>query len=238
LHVNFIQVFPVKALKFKPILKHAYKIIAVILILYTLVWGLVNPVPRLHILNETIRNVYYHVPVWFAMLFLMSVSLIYSIKTLSSSIQINDTKAYNAALVGFFFSLPGMATGSLWAKFTWGTWWTFQDPKLNGVAISILIYLAYFILRASVDDELKRARIAAVYNVFAFVMMNVFIMVMPRLTDSLHPGNGGNPAFGKYDLDSNMRMVFYPAVIGWILFSYWLFEIKNRLTSIENQLDE
>lgn len=219
-------------------MKNWYKILSVVIITYTLVWGLLNPVPRLDILNETIRNVYYHVPVWFAMLFMMALSLLQSIFTLSGTNLVNDTKANNAAVVGFFFSLPGLATGSVWAKYTWGTWWTFQDPKLNGVAISILIYMAYFILRASIDDELKRARISAVYNVFAFVMMNVFIMVLPRLTDSLHPGNGGNPAFAKYDLDSNMRLVFYPAVLGWILFSYWLFEIKNRISFIKRKINE
>jgi heme exporter protein C len=219
-------------------LKNSYKILAILLILYTLTWGLLNPVPRLDILNETIRNVYYHVPVWFAMLFMMTVSMIYSIGALSKNDISKDDKAFNAAVVGFFFSLPGLATGSLWARYTWGTWWTFQDPKLNGVAISILIYLAYFILRFSVDDELKRARISAVYNIFAFVMMNVFIMVLPRLTDSLHPGNGGNPAFGKYDLDNNMRTVFYPAIAGWILFSYWLFEIRNRMSILKNKLND
>jgi heme exporter protein C len=219
-------------------MKHWYKILAVILISYTLVWGLLNPVPRLDILNETIRNVYFHVPIWFAMLFMMTVSLIQSLLTLTKNNLDNDTKAYNASLVGFFFAIPGLLTGSVWAKFTWGTWWTFQDPKLNGVAISILIYLAYFILRFSVDDELKRARISAVYNVFAFVMMNVFKMILPRLTDSLHPGNGGNPAFAKYDMDNNMRMVFYPAVIGWVFFSYWLFEIKNRISFINNKLHD
>jgi heme exporter protein C len=219
-------------------MKHWYKILSTILILYSLTWGMLNPVPRLDILNETIRNVYYHVPVWFAMLFMMAVSLYYSILTLSSARLDDDSKASNAAIVGFFFSLPGLATGSVWAKFTWGTWWTFQDPKLNGVAISILIYLAYFILRSSVEDEMKKAKVSAVYNVFAFVMMTIFIMVLPRLTDSLHPGNGGNPAFGKYDLDSNMRTVFYPAVIGWILFSYWLFQIRNRINFINSRLDD
>lgn len=219
-------------------MKHWYKILSVIIIFYSLIWGLLNPIPRLDILNETIRNVYFHVPIWFAMLFMMLVSLLQSIKSLSKSDIINDNKAYNAALIGFFFSVPGILTGSIWAKYTWGTWWTFQDPKLNGVAISILIYLAYFILRFSIDDQLKRARIAAVYNVFAFVMMNVFIMILPRLTDSLHPGNGGNPAFSKYDLDSNMRFVFYPAVLGWILFSIWLYELKNRISYIKNKLDD
>jgi len=240
-------------------MKNWYKILSVLLILYTLVWGMIGAVPRLDILNETIRNVYYHVPIWFAMLFMMTVSLIHSIRALANNPLAPDTKisffgitllsfrsgsasadekAYNAALIGFFFSVPGILTGSLWAKFTWGTWWTFQDPKLNGVAISILIYLAYFILRSSVDDEQKRARISAVYNVFAFVMMNVFIMILPRLTDSLHPGNGGNPAFGKYDMDHDMRMIFYPAIIGWILFSFWLFEIKNRISVIKNKLND
>lgn len=233
-------------------MKNAYKILSVLLILYTLIWGLLGSVPRLDILNETIRNVYYHVPIWFAMLFMMTVSLFYSIKALGAKTGQNsgskenifsnslnsDMKAINAARIGFFFSIPGILTGSLWAKFTWGTWWTFQDPKLNGVAVSMLVYLAYFILRSSIDDEQKRARISAVYNVFAFVMMNVFIMVLPRLTDSLHPGNGGNPAFGKYDMNNDMRFVFYPAVIGWVLFSFWLFEIKNRLGILKNKLDD
>ena len=199
---------------------------------------MLNEVPRLDILNETIRNVYYHVPVWFAMLFMMAVSLVHSVRYLSSSSHTTDLHARNAAVVGTFLSVPGLITGSIWARYTWGTWWTFQDPKLNGVAISLLIYLAYFVLRGSLDDEIKRARLSAVYNIFAFVMMFVFIMVLPRLTDSLHPGNGGNPAFGKYDLDNKMRLVFYPAIAGWILLSCWLLEISNRITRITDKINE
>lgn len=210
-----------------------WKITSVVLILYTLVWGMLNTVPHLDILNETIRNVYYHVPIWFAMIFQMGYSVVYAIKHLSKNDMQTDIVSNQAAQTGLFFAIPGLLTGSMWAKFTWGTWWTFEDPKLNGVAIAVLIYLAYFILRSSIIDELKRARIAAVYNIFAFVMMFVFIMILPRLTDSLHPGNGGNPAFGKYDLDSNMRTVFYPAVIGWVMFSVWILDIKKRLATLE-----
>ena len=58
----------------------------------------------------------------------------------------------------------------------------------------------------------------------------------PRLApNSLHPGNGGNPAFGKYDMNSNMRIVFYPAVIGWILMSIWLLNILTRIKKIEHK---
>ena len=215
-----------------------YKIAAVALIFYSLIFGLLDPVPRLDILNETIRNVYYHVPLWFALLFMMGMSAFYSIKALGETNGASDRHAGSAAAIGLFLSVPGIATGSLWARYTWGTWWTFQDPKLNGVAISILIYLAYFILRGSIDDRLKRARLTAVYNIFAFVMMLVFIMVLPRLTDSLHPGNGGNPAFGKYDLDDRMRMVFYPAVLGWVMLAWWLHRLNTRLAALKERYDE
>jgi heme exporter protein C len=57
--------------------------------------------------------------------------------------------------------------------------------------------------------------------------------VLPRLTDSLHPGNGGNPGFNSYDLDSRLRMVFYPAVIGWSLIGFWIADLRIRLKNIE-----
>ncbi len=219
-------------------MKNWYKIAAVILILYTIIFGMLGVVPRLAILNETIRNLYYHVPLWWAMMLQMGVSLFYSAKYLKGENKQDEKFAFNAALVGILLSIPGLMTGSLWARYTWGTWWTFQDPKLNGVAIGILIYVIYFILRASIIQEMTRARVSSVFNIFAFVMFMLFIMVFPRLTDSLHPGNGGNPAFGKYDLDSNMRFIFYPAVIGWMCFSGWLLNILNRISLIKSKIDD
>ncbi len=215
-----------------------WKIAGAMLILYTLVYGMLNTVPHLPILHETIRNVYYHVPIWFAMLFMMGYSVVFAIIHLSKNDVRSDIISDQAAQVGLFFALPGLLTGCMWAKFTWGTWWTFQDPKLNGVAIAVLIYLAYFILRSSIIDELKRARISAVYNIFAFVMMFVFIMVLPRLTDSLHPGNGGNAKFAQYDMNNNLRTVFYPAVIGWILISLWILDVKKRFAILNHKKNE
>jgi heme exporter protein C len=110
---------------------------------------------------------------------------------------------------------------------------------LNGAAISILIYMAYVVLRNSMDEEQKRARVASVYNIFAFVMLIVFLLVYPRMNkvDSLHPGNGENPAFSSYDLDSNMRLVFYPAVAGWIMMGMWLANLSYRAAILKyNQL--
>lgn len=183
--------------------------------------------PNQPILNETIRNIFYHVPSWFAMLFVMGISLVFSIMNLGSGKTRYDIAAESAAHVGLLFAFIGLATGSIWARFTWGAWWV-SDPRLNGAAVAVLIYLAYFILKSSVNDKEKAARLGAVYNIFAFMMMIVFVMVLPRMTDSLHPGVGGNPAFNQYDLDDNMRMIFYPAVIGWIGMAVWIFQIKYR----------
>lgn len=204
-----------------------FKIAAIGLILYSLVAGFLFPVPTLFILNETIRNVYFHVPMWFAMISLMGISAFYSIKQLQKENTSSDIVSHMSARTGMLFAILGMMTGSLWARYTWGTWWTL-DTKLNGVAISFLIYTAYFILRNSIADDKKKARLSAVYNLFAFTMMIVFILVLPRMTASLHPGNGGNPAFGKYDLDSTMRTVFYPAVIGWIMLGIWILNLNIR----------
>jgi heme exporter protein C len=217
--------------------KNWWKVLAIVLILYSLIAGFLGDVPRRDILNESIRNLYFHVAMWFAMISMMGASLGYSIKYLSGNHLNIDARANLFAEMGLVFSILGIITGSIWAKFTWGAFWT-NDAKLNGTAITILIYLAYFILRGSLDDREKRARISAVYNVFAFVLMIVFIGILPRLTDSLHPGNGGNPAFSQYDLDTNMRWVFYPAVVGWILFGMWVSGIRYRLYSIKESLDQ
>ena len=101
-----------------------------------------------------------------------------------------------------------------------------------------MIYLAYFILRGSIENEDQRARISAIYNIFAFAALIPLLFVLPRLTDSLHPGNGGNPGFNAYDLDSNLRMVFYPAVIGWTLLGFWIAAVKIRIGRIINTKED
>ena len=64
-------------------------------------------------------------------------------------------------------------------------------------------------------------------------MFMVLINVIPRISNSsLHPGNGGNPGFNSYDLDSDLRKVFYPAVIGWVLLSVWISTILIRIEKV------
>ncbi len=208
-----------------------WKILGGVLTAYTIVGGILLPVPRLDILNETIRNLYFHVPMWFTMIVLFGCAFFYSIKYLRSGDLKDDVFATQYTNTGIFFSILGMLTGMEWAKYTWGEWWS-NDPKQLGTAMCMLIYFAYGILRGGMKDEEKRAKISAVYNVFAFAMMIPLIFILPRMVDSLHPGNGGNPAFAKYDLDSYMRIVFYVAVPGWIMMGIWIASLKTRVALI------
>src|SRR6186713_2776345 len=108
-----------------------WKIASVVLILYSIIAGFLVEVPRLPILHETIRNLFFHVTMWFGMIFLLLVSLIYSIRYLKDSKLENDVVAEETARTGILFGMLGLVTGSLWAKFTWGAWWV-NDAKLNG----------------------------------------------------------------------------------------------------------
>ncbi|MBR9922864.1 MAG: cytochrome c biogenesis protein CcsA [Bacteroidetes bacterium] len=190
--------------------------------------------PFRNILKETIRNTYFHVSLWFAMFFLFIASVVYSIRYLRKQDPLDDMKAVSFTRIGILFGILGLATGAVWARFTWGAFWSW-DVKQNMTAIALLIYLAYFVLRNSFEDEERQARLGATYNIFAFALLIPLVYIIPRMADSLHPGAGGNPAMGGEDLDSTMRMVFYPAIIGWTLIGFWLANLSARLLIIREK---
>jgi heme exporter protein C len=184
--------------------------------------------PYRSILNETIRNTFFHVALWMAMFVLYLIGLWHAIQYLRTKELIYDMKsaAYNKS--GILYGMLGIITGSLWARYTWGDWWT-NDVKLNMTTIAMFIYFGYLILRSSFEsDEEKRARISAVFSIFAFVALIPLVFVVPRLQDSLHPGNGGNPALGGEDLDNTLRLFFYPSIIALILLGAWMAQLKYR----------
>ena len=205
-----------------------WKWMCIVMLVYTVIGGLLFPVPRLPILNETIRVLHFHVPMWFGMILVFTASMVHAIRYLKTGDHHSDIFSHRLANIGLFFGVLGLLTGMLWARFAWGEFWS-NDPKQNASAVSLLIYLAYFVLRNSLQDEEQRNRISAVYNIFAFFLMIPLLFILPRMTDSLHPGNGGNPALSIYDSDSNLKMVFYVAVIGWALLGFWMATISSRL---------
>ncbi len=200
--------------------------------------------PYREILYETIRNTFFHVPMWFVMTMLVFASFIGSILYLWKGTTKWDVLASQSVVVALLFGTCGYLTGLVWAKYTWyiGVSWgdvlqklLLEDIKMAAALIAIFFYVAYLVVRSSISDPEKRGKVGAVFSIFAFVVFVLCVFVLPRLTDSMHPGNGGNPAFSKYDLDSTLRMFFYPAVIGWILLGFWILSILIRMQFIKQK---
>ena len=212
-----------------------WKILTILLLFYTVIGGFLMEVPRRDILNESIRNLYFHVPMWFGMIIMLTISAFASVGYLSNSKSRFDIIASEMVNMGVIFGILGLITGMLWAEYTWGSYWS-GDPKQKASVAGLLIYCAYMVLRASFSDDQLRARVSAVFSILAYPTFIVLIFVLPRLVDSLHPGNGGNPGFNAYDLDARMRAVFYPSVIAFSLLGIWIASLRIRIRNIDSIL--
>ena len=211
----------------------------VLVLTAVIVAGFLGNIPQLDILEQSARNLYFHVPMWFTLMVATVVSAYHSLRYLQSGERMRDLRAREAARLALVFGVLGLVTGMVWARFTWyegtGKWWNF-DPKQSMAAVLLLIYGAYFVLRDSIEDRNARGRVAAVYNLFAVVTMPFLLYIIPRQLPSLHPGGEGSPAFSQTDLAPAMRWVFYPSVLAFIGLFWLLYTQRVRLTWIRDQL--
>ena len=102
-----------------------------------------------------------------------------------------ELKSIASAELGFLFCILATVTGAIWAKFNWGSFWNW-DPRQTSIFILLMIYSAYFVLRSSISEKVKRARISSVYSILAGVTVPFFIFILPRITSGLHPGSKGD----------------------------------------------
>jgi len=211
---------------------------AIIFVSYSIIAGLVFKIPKLGSLGQSSRNLFYHVPMWFTMYTMMAISVTYSIKYLKNYSLTDDLVASSAAWVGTLFGVLGLLTGSVWSRVTWGealpdtdfsAWWVW-DPKQTLALIAVLSYFAYFILRNSFDYPEQKAKFSAIYNIFAAASLIPLTLIIPRMLGGLHPGGDeGSPVFNQKDISNDFRMVFYPAIIGFISLGLWILQLRIRI---------
>jgi heme exporter protein C len=215
--------------------KHWYKVLAVLLLGYTIVGGFLFKFPALPILNETIRNVFFHIPMWYVMIICFATSGVYAIRYLMSS---NDELPLRRAkfdigssvfaYTGIFFGCLGMITGMEWATVTWGEPWS-NDPKQVGAALTLLSYLAYAVLRNTIKDEDQKQRLSSVYNIFALALLYPLLFIIPAHSKSLHPGTDGSNFEALYTQSKYLRKVSLPGMVGWICLGVWIANLYIRL---------
>lgn len=129
--------------------------------------GLVTSSPDYY-QGEVVRIMYIHVP--FAKTSLLSYLVLFggSIWYLWKRDPVVDNMCHAAAGIGVFFTSVALLTGSIWAKPTWNTWWTW-DPRLVSFAILLLTLIGYLMLRTFLDDKEKEATYAAILAIVGFI---------------------------------------------------------------------
>ncbi len=185
---------------------------------------------------ESSRNLFYHVPMWFSMFILAITAAVISGLYLYGRQAKHDQMAEALTKISMLLGVLGLVTGAVWAKHTWGEYWS-NDPKQVYTVIGLLIYGGYFVLRSSFEDPEKKARVSAAYNIFAISTLFPLLYILPKFAaESSHPGAGGTSTFGSQDVDNTMRMVFYPAILGWTLMGLWMANVTFRVARLKEKL--
>lgn len=187
--------------------------------------------PTIPALEEKARIMFFHVPTaWLSSLaFIMS--MIYGIQYLRKRRLEDDVKSSTAAALGFLFCFLATATGAIWAKFSWGTYWNW-DPRQTSIFVLLLIYGAYFALRSAIEVEEKRATLAAAYSIIAAVTMPFFMFIMPRILASLHPEPILNVQ-GRLQMNPTMLAVFLSSLAGFTGVYFWMWRLHVRAKLLE-----
>jgi heme exporter protein C len=225
------------------------KYASIVLITFVIIAGIMIPMvavpqsfwqfPLIPGLEEKARNIFFHVPIaWVSVLGFLT-SLFYGFKYLRTNDFDNDLKSVSAAGLGFMFCVLATVTGSIWAKFNWGSFWNW-DPRETSIFILLLIYGAYFALRSALGSDEVRARLSAVYSIIAGLTAPFFVFVMPRLVGGLHPGAKGDAAgsapVAQLHMPPNMRIVFFCGLIGFSFFFFWLWHVHVRVARLEQTI--
>ena len=197
--------------------------IALALWIFGVVYAVFYIEPPAEGLGNLVRIAFFHIPVAWVSVLAFTLSAGWSIQYLRKREIRYDWKSSAAASLGLLFCLLATISGAIFAKLTWGAYWNW-DPRQTTIFILLLIYGAYLVLRASIQDEEERAKISAVYALLSSLTVPFLVFIIPRFYFSLHPEPVLNRA-GKLEMDTVMVYVLIAAVgactaLFWQLFQY------------------
>ena len=217
-----------------------WKIILFLILSFVSIAGIAFPIvenpqawyefPNIPGLEENAKIIFFHVPTAWLTLIAFLVSTIYSFRYLKRKDLDDDAKAYTSAQLGMIFCILATVTGAVWAKFAWGSFWSW-DPRQTSIFALLLIYGALFALRSSIESEEKRATLSAVYSLIAFVTVPFFIFIMPRIMKGLHPGSADDTNAGpvvNFNMNSSMLLIFFISLIGFTILYFWMWNVSYR----------
>lgn len=148
-------------------------------------WAIFLYAPTERVQGDVQRIFYFHVPMAWVSYLAFFVVFVASIGVATGRRPGWDAVGRSSAEVGVVFTTLVLATGSLWAKPIWGTWWTW-DARLTTTLVLWFIYLGYLLLRANVPDEERAARYGAVWGIIGFIDVPI-VHFSVELWRTLHP---------------------------------------------------
>ncbi len=186
-------------------------------------------------LGEFTRVLYFNVPMAWVTVIAFTLAALFSFLYLRKKDLIYDYYAEALNQMGIMFCILATITGSIWAKMSWGSFWNW-DPRETSIFILLLIYAAYFALRSAVEQEDRRANLASVYSLLAFVTMPFFIFIVPRIYESLHPDPLVNPQ-GEVKMGGKMLLVFLSSLAGYTVLFFWMLKMKFDLIRLRLKIE-
>lgn len=188
-------------------------------------------------LAERGRIIFFHVPMSWVATIAYLIAMIYGIQYLRTRNLDNDRMSMALASVATLYGILATVTGAVWARFNWGMFWNW-DPKQTAIFLVLLIYGAYFLLRSSIDDEEKRARLSAVYSILGFISVPFLFFILPRMMPGLHPGSSDDTSAGpllslKSDaLNTTKQWLFGLSLFSFTMLYFWLTNIRIRIAKL------
>jgi heme exporter protein C len=133
------------------------------------------------------RIFYLHVPVALTAYACFAAAAWKALRLLWTRDQRYDLESYTAVHMGVIFGVLTLATGSIWARTSWGVWWTWSERQLVLFLVLFLFYSAYFMLRFSVEPGPRRANVSAVYAIFGVVLIPISFLAIRLAENLIHP---------------------------------------------------
>jgi len=179
------------------------------------------------------RIFYFHVPIALTAYACFGWGALKALLLLWRKDERYDLESYVAIHQGTIFGALTLATGSIWAKASWGHWWLWSENQLVLFLVLFLFYSAYFMLRFSIEEGPRRANISAVYALFGVVLIPVSFLAIRLAENLIHP-----TVFTREgpQMTGTMFLAFCVAWVGITTLAYTLYRVELSGKRLDSNL--